>query len=402
MKHILFITTTNLTTNPRLLKEVKIALGQGFHTTVILFDFKNWSSDLEKSLADTLAGAKLIYISAARVPFWNWFASTLVQRASSILNNFLSVPLKFKAYGSDKRSFLLERKVKEINPAFSLIVAHNLGTLYPAYLFSSKYKIPFIFDVEDYHPGELIYRDANNETKRRIHIMKEILPRAAKVTAASPLIAEETRKLIGVDVTNVNNSFFSNEFIEPEDSNNSKIHFVWFSQNISKGRGLELIIPALDKYRSQIFLTLIGHTNKEFANEWLQSRDYIKIIDPLPQPLLHKTLSSFDVGLALELRCADYNRELALTNKIFAYMQAGLFILATDTKAQKSFIEQYEQTGYIMEQNSEAFINGIDFVLDNIDVLRANKLHRFNIAKGIAFEHEAKRLIDIWQAAFVE
>ena len=395
--HILFLTTTNLTTNPRLLKEIKVALTAQFQVTVITFKLGKWTTDIEDELIDKLKGVAIIQINATRENTFSWLVATSINELCKKIFAIGYKSLRICAFSSDKRSFLLSNKLKGLSLKYDLVVAHNLGALYPAYSFSSKFSIPLIFDVEDYHPGESIYQDAKVERKRREALMKSILPRVAIVTAASPLIAEETKKLTGGDVSVVNNSFFSTEFIEPLTYKGEKVRFVWFSQNINKGRGLELILSALDHYKEHIQLTLIGYANQDFVNEWLLCREYINVTNPIPQLLLHQKLSEFDIGLALELSDADLNKDIALSNKIFAYKQAGLYILATDTKAQSKFINSDKTAGKVIKQNLESVIKGVDFVLKNISEIRCNKLTRFEKAKDVAFEHEASRLKNIWR-----
>jgi len=43
MKKILFLTSTNLASNPRLLKELRLAVTHGYDCTVMQFQLGNWS-----------------------------------------------------------------------------------------------------------------------------------------------------------------------------------------------------------------------------------------------------------------------------------------------------------------------------------------------------------------------
>jgi hypothetical protein len=53
MKRVLFLTSNNLATNPRLLKE--LALGrQHFECTLLSFKLANWSDSLDAAIRDTL------------------------------------------------------------------------------------------------------------------------------------------------------------------------------------------------------------------------------------------------------------------------------------------------------------------------------------------------------------
>ncbi len=65
---ILFLTTHNLATNPRLLKEVELALANGNAVELICFEFNNWSYHLNEELKTRLSNVKIHTINAGRNP----------------------------------------------------------------------------------------------------------------------------------------------------------------------------------------------------------------------------------------------------------------------------------------------------------------------------------------------
>jgi hypothetical protein len=131
------------------------------------------------------------------------------------------------------------------------------------------------------------------------------------------------------------------------------MRLIWFSQNISTGRGLEFILDSWPALSSFCELTLIGRQHESIKERLASIEPSITILDAMDQKKLHATLSQFDIGLALELSAADLNKQLALSNKLIAYAQAGLFVLATDTPAQVDFIKQYSFVGEVVQQNSD-------------------------------------------------
>ncbi len=399
-RQILFISSTNLTTNPRLLKELKLAVNQGFGIDFIGFRLRNWSDDIDKELIKNI-NANFYYIDITRKNFISWFLSSLIEQIAKKIQLFFSKSLKINAFAHSKRSFLLSGQMKKINKNYDLIVAHTLATLYPAYKRSKKLNIPFIFDIEDYHPGEAIGKQAESEKARRIFLMKKLLPKAAYITYASPLIGEYSLKLVKNYPENrhqlINNCFSADEF-QFKQTERKKIKFVWFSQNIAAGRGLELVIPALKKFQNKIELHLIGNLYQSFYDDFLSKHsDFIRIHKPLPQKDLNLKLTEFDIGLAIELNTGDFNRQICLTNKIWAYFQSGLYILASNTSAQLQFIEKHENCGIIAQQNTNSFINKISEIIDTIDTIRENKKTRFEYAKNFAWEQESLKLLQIWK-----
>ncbi|MDF1547216.1 MAG: hypothetical protein P1P88_05310 [Bacteroidales bacterium] len=499
---ILFITTTNLSTNPRILKELRLALERGYECTFIGFKLGNWSDKTEQEHLNLFNGLKVNYLSSGTlagtsatlsvrhgwlsVVRYRWlsvvearYLTTLVWKLSIIFNKIFKKNIKIAAYAHNKRSFQIERILKKQKDKYDLIIAHNLGALYPTFKFAKKHHIPFAFDIEDYHPGE---KCSPAERYRREILMQELLPKAAYISYASPLIGEHTLKLLtsakpessrldgikymatgtkcisrsvcGTDMLKVeviaediklpqsiliNNSFSQDEFqlIEIADK---KVQFVWFSQNITWGRGLELIVPALLKYKEKVHLSLIGNKRIDFYNQFLAHFDeFITYIEPLPQDKLHLRLSEYDIGLAIEVSNVDLNKDIALSNKIFANAQSGLFILATDTLAQKQFIEEQNEDfgsalspdfgsfrlrstttaqspdfgtalskgfdsaqtrieiGMLSAQSIEAMEKAVSRIIDEVEIIRANKRVRFEYANRLAWEHESQRLLNIWE-----
>ena len=398
-RKLLFISGANLTVNQRLLKELKFAVSQNYEVDFVGFYSGNWSDKIDKEIIKNIE-ANFHYISITRKPFFKWFFSSLVEKFAQKLYPFFKNNFKINTYAHSKRSILLNNYLKKNKKKYDLIIAHTLPTLYPAYNFAKQTNTKFTFDIEDYHPGEVISAGEKNETARRIFLMKNILPKASYITYASPLIGKHSLELLNNYPENqhllINNCFSQTEFQFAE-NNSKKIKFVWFSQNISQGRGLELVIPALAKFKDKIELHLIGNLYANFNDNFLSNySDFITIYKPLSQKELNLKLSEFDIGLAIELNTADFNRQICLTNKIFAYTQSGLYVLATDTLAQIQFVEEHGNIGLITKQKTDDFIISIEKIINNISEIRSNKKSRFNYAQQLSWENESKKLNSIW------
>jgi hypothetical protein len=398
MKKILFILSGNLSTTPRALKSIQTA--KKFYDADIIAINRN---PVWKSIDDILVeenNFNYTTVSLLRKPFFAWLLNSGLNKLSGFLYPFFSKNLKISAYSSSKAIILLDRELKNRSKNYDLIIAHSYGSLYPAYKISAKQKIPFTFDIEDFHPGEIMNSESKTETERRRFLMQQILPHAGFITYASPLIGTESLKLIpdfplykhGL----INNGFSGAEF-QFKENGSEKIRFVWFSQTINSGRGLELIVWALEKFKDRVELSLIGNLNSDFYRDFLlQYSDFIKIEKPLPQKELNRKLSEFDVGLAIELSSADFNRDICLTNKIFSYAQSGLYILATNTSAQKIFINENPQLGCVGEQAVWGFETEIRKIIDNITQIRRKKSERFEHSSKFAFENESRKILNIW------
>jgi hypothetical protein len=401
MKSILFLTSNNLATNPRLVKELELAR-QSYKCTVFYFNLSNWSDTLDAEICTSMPDVVFKILPTGKEALSIWLFSSLIERLARLLYPTFKGSLRLNAFAHSKRSLLLWLAIRWQPYKYDLIIAHNLASLYPAYSFSKLQNTPFAFDLEDYHPGEAIATDSENEINRRKYLMKILLPAGSYVSYASPLIGEAFQNLLKDKIKPkhflINNSFPSKDFEVTQEIVAEKLSLVWFSQNISSGRGLELVVPVLYKFRNQISLTLIGNLNNAFYNKFLKLYDDVLVyVLPMRQKELHAILPSFDIGLAIELSAADSNRDKCLTNKIFAYSQAGLYILATDTEAQKLFINQNPNVGEIMKQTSEDFELAIQATLTNAEEIKQGKMCRQKKARKLAWEHESGKILEVWQ-----
>jgi hypothetical protein len=137
MKNILFITSTNLAANPRLVKELRLAVQNNFTCTVIQFCLGNWSDVMTDTLEKEFSSVHFIRLSALRTPFLPWFLTTSLQKIVSILpTGLLSGYLLSVATG--KRSALLQWQLKQLMESFDWVIAHNPAAFYPAFSFASK------------------------------------------------------------------------------------------------------------------------------------------------------------------------------------------------------------------------------------------------------------------------
>ena len=116
----------------------------------------------------------------------------------------------------------------------------------------------------------------------------------------------------------------------------------------------------------------------------------------MPHEKLQKELSKYDVGLAIEDVSADLNRNICLTNKIWSYFQAGLFIMAADTAAQKLFIEEHPLHGICTPLAKESLYVLFEKLVNAKESIRSLKKERFGNASLVNWENESRVLIKEW------
>jgi hypothetical protein len=406
-RHILFLTSTNLACNPRCLKEVRLARDRGMKVTVVAFQLHNWTTSLEARLNAELTGVSFHYLDTARRRLLPWLFGTVLERIGRLAGPRLQTSTFWSAMAMDKRSWRLLRWVRANRVRPDLVVAHNPPAFYAAAWLAKQDPCALAIDIEDYHPGE------NNPPAKQqgsALLMRSFLPKAAYASFASPLIKEYSDRLTGPGVNGivVNNSFPRGDFQRPAaavaasavDDNEAPLRIVWFSQFIDYGRGLEKILPVLDEYRDRIRLTLIGSARTAFVQQEIAAREYIRCIDAMPEKELHRALGGYDIGLALEDGKADQNRDLCLTNKIWSYLLAGLYIVASDTAAQRRFLQEHPGHGVCTSLSADPLRAVMTALVTDARMIRAAACARFDGAAAAAWENESAVLTGEWERIF--
>lgn len=415
---VLFLTTSNLPTNPRLLKELDLMTKES-EITVILFKLGNWSDAINQSKIKDRPHVNFIEIDVTRENKLKWALWAILEKAGRILRPLNKQNLRLNAIAHTRRSMLILLQAQKMRLKPDYIVAHNLGALYPAYKLSETHNVPFIYDIEDFDPGIIVKNGGKNYKPICETLLRKCLPSSSAMTSASPLISQYTLSLLENNQTPhqvILNSFPSKDFQSPSKKDSNILSMVWFSQIISFGRGIEQLLDAIKEVNKACInkqitlrLTLIGDLDSKFNAHVIQPFLYhlqeskvgnevivVNIHPPMPQEELHRELANHDVGLALEPG-KDINNELAISNKIIAYAQAGLYILATDTSAQRQFMEEEIGRGLICGQNSESIAAGLQKIMKEITDIQYHSLERFNKGKSLSWEKECNKIKELWK-----
>ncbi|MFN7116757.1 MAG: hypothetical protein ACK4TA_08140 [Saprospiraceae bacterium] len=400
-KKILFITSTSPAVNPRLSKEVQTALQEGYSPTVVYFKLGIWADAQSRTWLQDLQ-IPSYELDATRSAPYPWLFATIAARVLAALGKWWRLSLFAQSVIVDKRTWVLQRFLKRHKGQYQLLIAHNMGALYPAYAWARRHQIPFAFDVEDYHPGEKGIADQPLQRRYNETLLQQLLPPAAYVSYASPLIRDRVLSLFQQKLDwnrhiVIVNSFQQVEFLPPK-AGVGKVKFVWFSQNIAEGRGLELFVPELYRFKDQVEVHLIGNLYSSFYDGFLHRyASILTFYPPCSQLELNRKLTEFDIGLAIESSSTDENRDICWTNKILAYAQAGLYILATDTRGQRLFMKAHPSHGIICEQNAASVYQRIDYILHEIASIRQTSATRYQTAQVLAWEKEGARLTAVWR-----
>lgn len=394
MASLLFITTLSLSANPRLYKEILCANDAGHDIHVICFRLGNWTDAQDDEKMLSLPSVRFTRLSATRKPFIPWVLSSLLEQVARRLANHFHLPL-IDTLAAGKRTLILEMALRKCATNPDWVIAHNPAAFLPAKRFAARTGARIGFDVEDYHPGEISDPGLSASMRR---LMCQTLKEADYVSFAAPLIRREVARDIeaeGVGWLTVLNWFSSREFSPPVMECTGPLRLVWFSQMVSARRGLELVLPAIINAGERVELHIFGQPDPSFTEANIPRASNIFLHGPVSQSELHQRLAGFDIGLAIDV-VADRNRELAITNKILAYLQAGLYLAVTETEAQRSFMMDFPDHGELFKPEAEAWQHLLQELVEQKEQFRSKRMERYNAMQAAGWEFESAALSGKW------
>ena len=398
-KRICLITPGHLATDPRLVKEA-VALSKSSYSVHIIFsqympylieeDFKilnnhNWTYDCINWSNNSIS-SKI-----------HRFTSGLLQKLASKYSKFPS-----SSEFIVNRHFLWQLR-KAINCKAEIYIAHNLGALPIACRAAKTNQKKVGFDAEDFHRNETTDDSTKKDYIIKAKIEDKYLPTVNYITAASPLIGEEYNRLYNIQVTTILNVFpklvlrdgnFKNEV-------EKKLNLFWFSQTIGKNRGLEDIIAALNILNNPLIeLHLLGNIDSEgllyFKKLVTFNKNNIYFHKPVSPEKLFDLSSQYDIGLASEPGFC-FNNKIALSNKIFTYLQAGNALIYSSTLAQEKLLKQYHEIGFMYTIGDiEMLSRIISYYFLNRVILKKHKENAFTLGQNeFNWEKEQVSFIEI-------
>jgi len=404
-QNILMITTGPPSLNPRLVKEADVLIEAGFDVQVIYLYWNAWG---EKINVELLKSKKWKAIRVGGDPVnekFNYNLSRAIHKVSKIA--FHKTGIEIVANGAIARgSYHLMLAAKKVKADF--YIGHTIGVLPALVTATDLHKKKCGFDAEDFHRNEVSNDPSHPDSKVKKFIEDRFFNKLSYLTAASPLIAEQYRKLYPkLNVSSILN-VFPKRGIPFCQSSNDKLKLFWFSQTVGINRGLEDIIQAIGLLEdTAIELHLLGYASLSTKEQLLAladkagfHRNNLFFYDPIDSDSIIYFTSQFDIGLATETG-VPFNRDICLTNKIFTYIQSGLAVLASDTQSQQQLLETYKNLGIIYKRGNIKQIASILRMYNNDRTFLNNqKLASYQSGQNkLNWDFESEKFIKVVESA---
>jgi glycosyltransferase involved in cell wall biosynthesis len=400
------ITPHQLLNNPRIVREADALAAAGHDVRVVAVRLRPDQSAFDGELTRG-RGWRLqtVNIERTREGRASWLRSGARQKIATRLWRALpsSAYLAGLAYA---RTFSETIRLATAEPV-DLIIAHTHPMLAPAYYASRAAGCRWGFDCEDLLSeefGEGI-DDPRHQSLVRF-VERTFIPRADYVTVASPEFARWLAERYGIRdatfIANVPTLADAPDALEPGfPDTRSHLALYWFSISIGPQRGIEDAVRALPLIDGPAELHLRGRILPGYepalraliASAGVKDRVHLHPLAP-PHEVL-RAAAGYDIGLVLTQPCCE-NHELAVPNKIYAYMMSGLAVGATATRGHRSVLDGLDLGFEYEPGNAAAFAAGVNALVRDPARLRRYRSEAFRLARTrFNWEAEQQRLVDV-------
>lgn len=401
----MLITSGQPALNPRLVKEADALAKADYQVTVIYQYLNNWGTETDLQILSAKPWKAIRVGGSPQKNKFLYWLTRLQHKAAQVLVKQFGFKFKLAEKAAGRCTFLLLKEA--LRQQADLYIAHNLAALPVAVLAAKINKVKCGFDAEDFHRNETSDDLNNDDVKLKTFLEQKYITQTNYLTTSSLPITKLYQKVFPAKkiVTLLNVFPIVKEVQLPITKTAQTLKLFWFSQTIGLNRGLQDALSALkilenDAIELHLLGFLIDKTSIEFnkliANLQFEKKPEIffhKQINPDQLPIF---ATQFDVGLALEPGFS-INNNAALSNKIFTYLQSGLAIAASDTTAQKQFIEENPDLGFCYEKgNVQQLAAILKRFLVEPDLLQKMKLAAFQAARiRLNWETESVKFLKV-------
>lgn len=278
------------------------------------------------------------------------------------------------------------------------ICAIDLDTILPCLKISQWKKIPRVYDAHELFTELKEVMTRPLILKAWTSIEKKAVPKFRWGYTVSEGIAQELKKRYSVDYKVIRSIPPLKELLPiiPE-----KEKFILFQGAVNEARAFEYLIPAmrLVDYR----MVICGDGNfmpqlkKLIAENGVESK--IELKGMLPPEKLDVIAQQATIGIGLAEK-KGLNQWLALPNKFWDYMHAGLPQLTMNYPEYQKINRQFEVAVLIDELKPELITKTINNLIADDVLLKKLKENCIKAKQELNWQNEEKKLLEFYQSVF--
>lgn len=285
--------------------------------------------------------------------------------------------------------FLLFSKV-------DIILSNDTDTLPACYLASKIRNKELVFDAHELFPEMAELQNRHLVKKFWAFIEEIIFPHLKHCYTVSSSIVDYYKKKYGINMQLVRNVPYLKQKIQQKTKllNYGDKKIILYQGALNTGRGIEWILNAMPMIPNAVFV-LIG--DGDIKNELIQMTEALKITDrvdflgKIPAQELSDYTTSADLGVCL-LENKGLSYYYSLPNRIFAFIHAGVPVLATDFPEIRKIVEKYRTGVLISDYKPEFIANKINEIISKPFPTE----HFEELKTNFCWENEEKIIINLF------
>lgn len=295
------------------------------------------------------------------------------------------------SYVAHRRNVFLRGAAEalQLAPPPDVVHAHDFDTLGLASSYARRHNAALIYDAHELWSGRNTpYRPALLRLAMEQHAERRLGAQAAHVITVSPGIAAWLRDTYGwSNVTVVRNTYPQRGVSALEGGPTA----VLFTGRVMAGRDLETV--GLAARRLGLPVRIMGHVDRGMESTLGKGRANVELCPPVDASKVPKLLR--DSGIALvTLDDSCLNHRLALPNKLFQAIQAGVPVVASGLPEIERVVKEYGLGETYRPGNVDSFVRAVDHVMTHWSELVSNVAAA---SPSLAWELDARDLLNIYQ-----
>ncbi len=277
------------------------------------------------------------------------------------------------------------------------ICAIDLDTISPC-LFVSKLKnIPRIYDAHEFFTGlkEVVTRPSIKKFWTRIERMA--VPQYKWGYTVSESIADEFHRLYGVNYVTIRNI----PILKPLDNLPVTEKFILYQGAVNEARGFEYLIPAMKIIHHKLLICGDGNFMDQLKDLIIanQVQDKVELKGMLQPGELWKISQQAAIGVAFPENIG-LNQYLALANKFFDYMHAGLPQVTVDFPEYKKLNDQYRVAVLVTDIEPKTIADSVNNLMADTVLLEQLRQNCRKAREELNWENEEKKLVNFYKNIF--
>lgn len=277
------------------------------------------------------------------------------------------------------------------------ICAIDLDTILPCLKISRWKNIRRIYDAHELFTGlkEVATRPAVLKTWSRIE--KKAVPAFSYGYTVSESIAEEFQRRYGVKYATIRNM----PVLKPLPEKKATEKFILYQGAVNEARGFEYLIPAMKKVKSK--LVICGDGNFMPQLKKLVQENGVEEKIELKGMLTPEELITFSTQAYIAVAVPEntgINQYLALPNKFFDYIHAGLPQVTVNYPEYIRLNNQYEVAVLLDNTNPETISQALNNLLEDDVLYTTLKNNCLKAREELNWQKEEKKLLSFYKMVF--